>query len=129
MWYRAQVVEVPNRHHVKVRYVDYGNEEYVSQWNLRELLDEFVSLPIQVGVKTVFGFYYVLRPEYVLLLAKLIRTVTYVYISVCARVCVCLCLCVLYICKSMGTKLYNCLNCVQPTSSAEVVHVAFFYLI
>lgn len=50
VWYRAQVIEIPSRHHVKVKYVDYGNEEYISQWNLRELPDEFVSLPVQVSV-------------------------------------------------------------------------------
>ena len=49
-WYRAQVIELPGHSMVKVRYVDYGNEEYVTNWELQKLVDKYMVLPIQVVI-------------------------------------------------------------------------------
>ena len=46
-WYRAKVVELPGRRIVNVQYVDFGNVERVSAWQLRKLPDKFLTLPPQ----------------------------------------------------------------------------------
>jgi len=48
LWYRAEVVDVVGPGLVHVRYVDYGNSETVSVWQLRKLIDSFLVLPVQV---------------------------------------------------------------------------------
>lgn len=49
-WYRAQTISV-TRDGIKVRYIDYGNEEMVQRHNLKKLEAEHVtSLKPQVGI-------------------------------------------------------------------------------
>ncbi|WAR08965.1 RNF17-like protein [Mya arenaria] len=47
MWYRARVIELPGNKDVVVHYVDYGNTERVSFFNIRKILDSFLILPAQ----------------------------------------------------------------------------------
>lgn len=48
MWYRAEVVDLVGSGQVKICYVDFGNQEVMSVWNLKKLLDAFMILPTQV---------------------------------------------------------------------------------
>lgn len=48
IWYRARIIEVPGNKDVVVQYVDYGNTERVSVFNLKKILDSFLILPAQV---------------------------------------------------------------------------------
>ena len=47
-WYRAEVIELPGRRQVVVRYVDYGNTETVPFFKLKKIHDKFLMLPAQV---------------------------------------------------------------------------------
>ena len=47
MWYRARIIELPGNRQVDVHYVDFGNSERVSIFNLRKILDTFLVLPSQ----------------------------------------------------------------------------------
>lgn len=47
LWYRAEVVELCGGGLVRVRYVDYGNEEVISVWTIKKLLDHFLIVPMQ----------------------------------------------------------------------------------
>ena len=51
IWYRARITGLPGNKDVMVQYVDYGNTERVSVFNLRKILDSFLILPAQVSVK------------------------------------------------------------------------------
>ena len=45
-WYRAEILQVSKSvAHVKVRYVDYGNEEYLPTSELRRIRRTFLTLP------------------------------------------------------------------------------------
>ena len=49
-YYRAQVLSLPGGRQAEVQYVDFGNRETLAHWNLRKLKDQFLRLPVQVGV-------------------------------------------------------------------------------
>ena len=52
-WYRAQVIGLPGRRRVQVRYVDFGNMELVPYWKLRKITEKFMRLPTMVNLKKV----------------------------------------------------------------------------
>lgn len=48
-WYRAKIVDLPGCEMVKVFFVDFGDEEYLSWRCVRKLLPDFIKLAPQVG--------------------------------------------------------------------------------
>ena len=46
-FYRARVLEVVDRKHIKVQYIDFGNKEVIPVDRLRVLISEFQTQPIQ----------------------------------------------------------------------------------
>ncbi|KAK3853715.1 hypothetical protein Pcinc_039757 [Petrolisthes cinctipes] len=46
-WYRALVEDLPARHQVDVKYVDYGNRERLWYNKIYKITDDFLALPIQ----------------------------------------------------------------------------------
>lgn len=46
-FYRARVLEVIDSKHVKVQYVDFGNNEVIPVESLRVLISEFQTQPVQ----------------------------------------------------------------------------------
>ncbi|KAJ1113733.1 hypothetical protein NDU88_001975 [Pleurodeles waltl] len=48
-WYRAEVIGLPGKREVEVKYIDFGNIEKVNVKKLRKVKDEFLSIP-QKGI-------------------------------------------------------------------------------
>lgn len=48
LWYRAEVIRLPGRRQVEIKYVDFGNTEMISHYKLKKILDMFLVLPAQV---------------------------------------------------------------------------------
>jgi len=48
LWYRAKVIDLMPPGHVKVLYVDFGNDEVIPIEKIHKLAPRFLSLPIQV---------------------------------------------------------------------------------
>ncbi|KAM9342298.1 RING finger protein 17 [Pholidichthys leucotaenia] len=45
LWYRAQIIGLHGGRKVEVQYVDFGNKEVLSVYDLRKIKDEFLALP------------------------------------------------------------------------------------
>uniref|UniRef100_A0A8D0C177 Ring finger protein 17 n=1 Tax=Salvator merianae TaxID=96440 RepID=A0A8D0C177_SALMN len=45
VWYRAQVIGLPGRQEVEVKYVDFGNTAKIRVEEMRKIKDEFLALP------------------------------------------------------------------------------------
>ena len=56
MLYRAQVVRLPGRREVHVRYVDFGNVEIKPYWELKAIPSQFCKLPAIVSICITFKF-------------------------------------------------------------------------
>jgi len=64
MWYRAEVIDIISSGQIAVKYVDYGNTEITSVWNLRKLLDVYTVLPVQVICCVVSQVCYITKVYY-----------------------------------------------------------------
>ena len=47
-WYRAKILALPGSRMVDVQYVDFGNSERTSFYNLKKIHKQFLKLPPQV---------------------------------------------------------------------------------
>lgn len=54
VWYRANIIGLPNQENVMVEFVDYGNKELVPRVNIRPLPTQFLTLPAQAIQCTLF---------------------------------------------------------------------------
>uniref|UniRef100_A0A8D0C1J0 Ring finger protein 17 n=1 Tax=Salvator merianae TaxID=96440 RepID=A0A8D0C1J0_SALMN len=56
VWYRAQVIGLPGRQEVEVKYVDFGNTAKIRVEEMRKIKDEFLALPAKVRTSIYLDF-------------------------------------------------------------------------